>query len=159
MKKNRAMNTKTNFSEKLFDAEISKLLHTDHPTKTPDFFTEKVMKQIQQEKKNIQYTPVISKRIWIAIGISILMITGFAMKQPVSSTKTLFTLPKISFYPLWEPINQWFGSLISEGWQMINTSGLLFPFVALFFALGLNFFIMNGVNIRRKNKLGKMYCL
>ncbi len=153
------MNTKTNFSEKTIDAEISKLLHTDYPAITPDFFTEKVMKRIQQEKKTIQYTPVISKWVWIAIGIFILMVAGFAMKQPASSTKTLFTLPKISFYPLWEPINQWFGSFISEGWQMISNSGLLLPFAALFFALSLNFVIMNGLDIRRKNKLDKMYCL
>ena len=152
------MNTNPKLSEKEFDAEINKLIHNQEQEKAPAFFTENVMNRVRQEKPVINYHPVISNRAWFTIVIFVLAVAGYALTAPASSTNTRFTVPQFSTPLLLESINHWFGTVAAGGWQMIYSSGLLLPFAALFFALGLHFFIINGFNNSRKNKLDKMYC-
>lgn len=152
------MNTDSRFSENEFDAKISKLLKAENRAKAPAFFTEKVMNRVRQEKPVINYRPVISKRAWFTITIFVLAVAGYALTAPAQSTHAHFTIPQFSTPLLLESINHWFDTVAAGGWQMIYSSGLLLPFAALFFALGLHFFIINGFNNSRKNKLDKMYC-
>jgi len=153
------MNTDQKFSEKEFDAEISKLLKAENQEKAPAFFTEKVMSRLRQEKHAPDYKPVISKWAWAGIGFFILIITGFAIQQPTSSAKALFTLPKIPTPPLLQSISHWFSSFTLGGWQIIQTSGLVLPLVALFLTLSLHFILLNSFGVFGKNKMDKMYCL
>ncbi len=153
------MNTNPKFSEAAFDAEISKLLQAENQAKAPDFFTEKVMSRLRQEKSVPDYKPVISKWAWAGIGFFMLIITGFAIQQPDSSAKALFTLPKISTPPLLQSINHWFSSFTLGGWHIIQSSGLILPLVALFLTLSLYFILISGIEQNRKNKMDKMYCL
>ena len=152
------MNTNPKFSEKEFDAEISKLLQAESQAKAPAFFTEKVMSGLRQENPAIGYKPVISKWAWAGIGFFILIITGFAIHQPASSAKALFTLPKIPTPPLLQSISHWFSSFTLGGWQIIQTSGLVLPLVALFLTLSLYFILLNNLGGFGKNKMDKMYC-
>lgn len=153
------MNTNPKFSEKEFDAEISKLLQAESQAKAPAFFTEKVMSGLRQENPAIGYKPVISKWAWAGIGFFILIITGFAIQQPSSSAKTLFTLPKLTTPPLLQSIGHWLSNFTLGGWQTVQTSGLVLPLVALFLTLSLHFILLNGFHFTGKNKTDKMYCL
>ena len=152
------MNTNPELSEKDFDAEINKLIHSQKPEKAPAFFTEKVMNRVRQEKTVIKYHPVISKGAWYTIVIFVLAVAGFALTAPASSSNTRFTMPQFFSPLLLESFNHWFDTVAARGWQMIYSSGLLLPFAALFFALGLHFFIINSFNNSRKSKLDKMVC-
>jgi hypothetical protein len=153
------MNTESGFSENKFDQQISDLLADQLHEPAPDFFTEKVMHRVQQQKVTLSYEPVISRRAWVWIGIFILLLIGYSATEPVTAGNFGFTLPSFSAPLFVENLNRWISSFTLDSLQIIHASGLLLPLLGLFLVLSLHFILLNGFHFIGKNKTDKMYCL